>query len=542
MAALDILILFIVKSGWISFKVDGLTRAVWLILQADIWIILLLMLRRERQSTRKLYFTDTLTRGYNRNGFIQAAAKWLALEDCREYVIVNMNIHDFKSINYQLGEKKANQLLVIIYQEMKECIQKEELACRSEMDRFLLFLHKASDESVCSTIKQIVEKVQKMNPDILLNFTVGACRLSEGEKLQDTIHKAGCMMTSSQSLNRCVFYDVEIQKQQKEEQELLYSFEQSIKDKDFLIFLQPVVSPSLNRCLNAEALVRWKHPQKGLLFPNQFIPLFELHNKISQLDLYMFEAVCEIAERWSLNSGTFIETSVNLSRRHLKQKGLMEQYENFLLMRTYSSEHLLKETISSTAMVLGYVLLTTLCVIWVLVRYVKRHILKNLLALNEELEKIEQGNLEELHMETHILEFDTLTYYINQLLKSIRFNSGRLSDIIDSGKLSMGVFEYNQFYKKIFLNQWMRKLFGIDDGQPRSPAEEKQIVLEKLKEIEQNCVDPVQKIYRYDKDEKTIYVKMQKSSDEQSMIYYLTDVSPGGGRSMWPKMKAARIF
>lgn len=322
LAALDILILFIAKSGWISFKVDGITRAVWLILQADIWIILLFMLRKERQSTRKLYFTDTLTRGYNRNGFIQAASKLLALEDCGHYVIVNLNIHDFKSINYQLGEKKANQLLVKIYQEMKECIQKEELVCRSEMDRFLLFLHKASDESVCSTLKQIIEKVQKMNPDILLNFTVGACRLSEGEKLQDTIHKASCMMTSSQSQNRCIFYDEEIQRQQKEEEELLYSFDQSIKDKDFLIFLQPVVSTSRNRCLNAEALVRWKHPHKGLLFPNQFIPLFELHNKIAQLDLYMFEAVCEIAERWSLNSGTFIEISVNLSRRHLKQKGL----------------------------------------------------------------------------------------------------------------------------------------------------------------------------------------------------------------------------
>lgn len=213
----------------------------------------------------------------------------------------------------------------------------------------------------------------------------------------------------------------------------------------------------------------------------------------------------------------------------------MEQYENFLLMRTYSSEYLLKETISSTAMVLGYVLLTTLCVIWVLVRYVREHILKNLLSLNEELEKIEQGNLEELQMETHISEFDTLTYYINQLLKSIRFNSGRISDIIDSGQLSLGVFEDNQFYKKTFLNQWMRKILGIDDGQPRSSEEERQTALKKLKEIERNCVDPVQKIYCYDKDGKTNYVKLQKSSDEQSTIYYLTDVS-----SWWQEINVAK--
>ena len=152
LAALDILILLIAKSGWISLEVNTMTWAVWFILQTDIWIILLLMLKKERQSIRKLYFTDTLTGGFNRNGFIQAASKLLALEDCGHYVIVNLNINDFKSINYQIGEKEANQLLVKIYQELKECIKKEELACRSEMGRILLFLNKDSDESVCLSL------------------------------------------------------------------------------------------------------------------------------------------------------------------------------------------------------------------------------------------------------------------------------------------------------------------------------------------------------------------------------------------------------
>ena len=210
-------------------------------------------------------------------------------------------------------------------------------------------------------------------------------------------------------------------------------------------------------------------------------------------------------------------------------------YGNYLLVRTYSSKYLIKDTLSSTGMVLGYILLTTLCVIWVLVRYVRKHISKNLIALNGELKKIEQGNLEELHMETHISEFDTLTYYINQLLKSIRFNSGRISDIIDSGQLPLGVFEYNQFYKKTFLNQWMRKILGMDGEQHMSFEEEKKLVLEKFREIEKDCVDPEQKIYCFDRDGVTSYVKLQKSSDEQSTIYYLTDVS-----SWWKEINVAK--
>ncbi len=212
-----------------------------------------------------------------------------------------------------------------------------------------------------------------------------------------------------------------------------------------------------------------------------------------------------------------------------------ELYDDYLLVRTYSSKYLIQETLVSTVMVLGYILLTTLCVIWVIIRYVRQHILQNLITLNEELKKIEQGNLEALHMTTHISEFDTLTYYINQLLKSVRFNSGRISEIIDSGQLPLGVFEYNQFYKKTFLNQWMKKFLGMDGGQPMSFETEKNLALEKLSQIEQNCVDPEQKVYWYERDGAVNYVKMQKSSDEQSTIYYLTDVS-----SWWQEINMAK--
>ncbi len=200
-----------------------------------------------------------------------------------------------------------------------------------------------------------------------------------------------------------------------------------------------------------------------------------------------------------------------------------EQYGDYLLVRTYASKYLIRDTLVSTFLVLGYILLTTLCVIWVIIRYIKHHVLRNLITLNEELKKIEEGNLEELHMATRISEFDTLTYYINQLLKSVRFNSGRISDIIDSGQLPLVMFEYNQFYKKTFFNQWMKKILGIEVDTPLSFEEEKKLALEKLKQIEQNCVDPQQNIYCYARDGVTTYVKMQKRSDEQSTIYYLAD-------------------
>lgn len=206
-------------------------------------------------------------------------------------------------------------------------------------------------------------------------------------------------------------------------------------------------------------------------------------------------------------------------------------YGNYLLIHTYASQYLLNETVISSIVLLVSILLATICVIAFFLRYVNRHIVNNLLSLNEKLKKIEQGDLKELDIETSIYELNTLIYYINQLLQSVRFDNKRMLDIINSGQISLGIFEYNSFYKKLFLNQRMRKILEIDFINRESFDIEKNFILGKLNKIEQDCVDAMQGIYRYCKNGEILYVKLKKYSDEQSGIYYLDDVS-----SWWNKI------
>lgn len=206
-------------------------------------------------------------------------------------------------------------------------------------------------------------------------------------------------------------------------------------------------------------------------------------------------------------------------------------YGNYLLIHTYASQYLLNETVISSIVLLLSILLATICVIAFFLRYVNCNIVNNLLVLNEKLKKIEQGDLEELDIDTSILEFNSLIYYINQLLQSVRFDNKRMLDIINSGQISLGIFEYNSFYKKLFLNQRMREILGIDFINRESFDIEKNFILEKLNEIEKECVDQTQGIYRYDKNGEILYVKLKKYSDKQSGIYYLDDVS-----SWWNKI------
>lgn len=200
-------------------------------------------------------------------------------------------------------------------------------------------------------------------------------------------------------------------------------------------------------------------------------------------------------------------------------------FEKYLLVHSYDSQYLLTNTISSSVILLASILLTTICIIGVFLSYVKHHIVENVFALNEELKKIELGDLESLEVDTKILEFNVLTYYINQLLQSIRFDNKRMQDIINCGQISLGIFEYNSFYKKIFLNQQMKHILGIEISLPITYDAEKNMILGKLNEIEQNCVDPVQDIYEYNKGGEILYVHLKKYSDEQNVIYYLDDIS-----------------
>lgn len=206
-------------------------------------------------------------------------------------------------------------------------------------------------------------------------------------------------------------------------------------------------------------------------------------------------------------------------------------YGNYLLIHTYASQYLVNETVVSSIVLLVSILLATVCVIAFFLRYVNCHIVNNLLVLNEKLKKIEQGDLQELDIHTSILELNTLIYYINQLLQSVRFDNKRMLDIINSGQISLGIFEYNSFYKKLFLNQKMREILEIDFINRESFDAEKKCVLDKINEIERDCVEQTQGIYRHNKNGEILYVKLKKYSDKQSGIYYLDDVS-----SWWNKI------
>lgn len=274
---------------------------------------------------KKLFLMDPLTGGYNREGFLKQASHYIVEQPAGSYLLVSMNICGFRHINELWGEESGNETLQFVYRVLKANVGEKELVCRSSIDRFLLLLKEREQEKVAQRVQdaicQMNEKIRIHFEGYTLGFAVGGCPVLQ-EGVTQAITNASYAVKESRQKNCCVFYGEEMKQKLAEEIELNEQFEESIQNHDFQIYLQPQVALRSGRECQAEALVRWIHPQKGVIAPGQFISLFEKNGKIVTLDLYVFEEVCRQVSRWIADKQAVSRISVNISRFHLRNMGV----------------------------------------------------------------------------------------------------------------------------------------------------------------------------------------------------------------------------
>lgn len=202
-----------------------------------------------------------------------------------------------------------------------------------------------------------------------------------------------------------------------------------------------------------------------------------------------------------------------------------QDYGNYVLVRTYASDYPIQAIFTSTFFVLIYIGVAGLLVLGMVIWYVNRKLSNNLTAIVAELKKIESGHLEKIVLKTDVAEFDELLFYINQLMKSIRLNWDKMSYVIDKGRLPIGIFEYNAFYKKTFVSERLLGILGIDETEIMSEEELAKLVQEKLKDAEERIESLENPVCEYDRNGETAYLRIEKETDEYSVTYYVTDVS-----------------
>lgn len=314
-----------------SFIIIGLTILLFSLLLFSVYRFYHI----HRRQLERLAFVDPLTKGPNNTAF-QLKYKELAKTIGPDtYSVLLMNVNGFKLINECLGIQTGNRILAYLYRVLESRLRPEdnEFAARVESDHFFLCLKEHDPNELQNRLDEMIREINDFRntdlPACHITFRQGACVVDdpglEITLLQDRARLA-CQNQPSDHREKCAFYDNSLTERMKLEQELNDLFESSIQNHDFKVYLQPKVRLDNNRTEGAEALVRWIHPEKGIIFPSDFIPLFEMNGKICRLDLYIFTQVCQTLHNWIAGGKNPVPVSVNLSRRHFLDQNFLRKF------------------------------------------------------------------------------------------------------------------------------------------------------------------------------------------------------------------------
>ncbi|MCC0641026.1 MULTISPECIES: bifunctional diguanylate cyclase/phosphodiesterase [unclassified Clostridioides] len=263
---------------------------------------------------------DILTGLYNYEGFCQQANLLLKKHPNKHYVAIMIDIDKFKVINDIYGIQEGDRALIYIAELIKKNITSKGICCRMYADVFCIFYECYHDKEVDKLIYKITKNLSIKQFEYMLVPCFGIYRILDNNiSVTNACEMAGYAHKNvkKQSISHHMFYDEAMRNDAIEEKQMEREMEYALENGQFHVYLQPKYNLEINEIVGAEALVRWIHPEKGIIPPNKFISLFEKNGFIIKLDMYIWEQVCTLIRKWIDLGQKPIPISVNVSRLHL---------------------------------------------------------------------------------------------------------------------------------------------------------------------------------------------------------------------------------
>ena len=309
----------------------------------------------------KLVYYDKLTDCYNFEKFRHEASKLLSKD--KNYSLATLNIRNFQYINELIGHNNSDSLLKELTNIMKSSIKAKEIFCRSNADQFYILINDTNKISIEKRILNIMDNICNSISDINIKYPL---RLYSGIAINDSnsdikdiskdlstdlIHKAEFAQKHIQKtyLNILNFYDKEMHESENLNNSIESTMEAALKNNEFKLFLQPKTDLKTGKILGAEALVRWVNSEGRMIFPNEFIGLFENNGFCVKLDLYMFEKVCQKIRYWIDSKIEPITISINQSKLLFYRTDYVDKLLNIISKYNIPKELIILEVLEGMA-------------------------------------------------------------------------------------------------------------------------------------------------------------------------------------------------
>ena len=289
---------------------------------------------------------DPLTSLYNRDFFYEYATRLFQHHTEMHLDAVVMNIEQFHSVNALHGRAFGDEVLRIIGREIRAFLAgKDGIAGRYAGDTFDIYCLPQPDYG--ALLNRFQAAVNQISPNVNIRLRMGVRPYEAGVEpnLLFDCAKAACNRARGNFHNPLVFYDEKMHQRDLLNQRLINDLQRASKERQLIVFYQPLynINTEPPQLAGAEALVRWMHPELGMVSPGAFIPLLEGNGLIRYVDAFVWAEAAKQAAAWKKQYGMSLPVSVNLSRAELLDPTLISRLtslirENGLEFQDYKLE------------------------------------------------------------------------------------------------------------------------------------------------------------------------------------------------------------
>jgi len=320
-------------------------------------------LQESKEHFRHAAFHDSLTDLPNRGLFSDYLR--LAMERCKRqndyvFAVLFLDLDRFKYINDSLGHSCGDQLIVELARRLQSCLRQVDTVARFGGDEFAILLDGIKDPN---DAVRVAEKIQQelLKPFLLggheafTSASIGIAMSSAGYEEADYILRdADTAMYRAKDAGKACYelFDMEMHSRAVIRMRLENDLRRALEREEFRVFYQPIMSLNTGRLAGFEALVRWQHPDRGLVSPSEFIPIAEETGMIVTLGSWILEESCRQMNEWHGQhpSNRALTMNVNLSSKQLIQCGLVNEVKEILERTQLPARNLKLEITESVVM------------------------------------------------------------------------------------------------------------------------------------------------------------------------------------------------
>ncbi|WP_438350458.1 EAL domain-containing protein [Paenibacillus sp. FA6] len=317
--------------------------------------------KRSKEKIQQMAYHDELTGLPNRRLLKVTLVE--TIHQCRlensPFALLFMDIDRFKIINDSLGHAYGDQFLLMVSERLQQAmIGMHVTIARMGGDEFTLICHGDSSADTPAQIAQrLIEVIQipyrLKDNDFYVSASIGIAIYPEhGEDAEQLIRNADTAMyeVKRNGKNGYQFYSSQLDEHMMAKVELEADLRKAIKHNELLIHYQPQMNQRTMQIIGIEALLRWNHPEKGIIAPGIFIPIAEETGLIDEIGAWVLREACLQMKRWEQQYSWKIPVSVNLSTQQFHQKHLVREVKNILTETGLSPEFLELEITESMMM------------------------------------------------------------------------------------------------------------------------------------------------------------------------------------------------